>query len=1430
MKKDVYELTSSQKAILSTEQFYSGTSICNIGGTLLFKEKVDFDLLEQAINIFIKKNDGTRIQLIIENNVPKQYIKPYEYLKLKLVEVSNDELNSLEESNISIPLNIINSQLFNFILVKLPDGTGGFTTKLHHLISDAWSMKLVIDQITSIYKKLIDKENFSTDSEYSYVDYIHKEQEYLSGSTCEKDKEYWDKVFELSPECTSLKNNDDISCKFERKEFQFDSNTLRKVNDFCKQEKISPFIFYLSIYSIYFGNILNTNNYIIGNPTLNRSNFSEKNTLGLFICTQPFVININNENTFTEHCNALTQQQKNMYRHLKYPFNSILENIRKTHGSSDRLFDIIFSYQNARANNKDSGIPFSSKWIPNKSQIESIMIHIKDIDNTGNLFIDYDYLIDVFTEKEIVDFHNCILGMINQVLSDMLLPIKNIDIVNNDDKNYLINTLNDTFMEYDKNLTIIDVFEEQVKKYPNKIALSSGDISLTYSELNNRANIVATKLQSLGVKNKHIVALMLNRNENMIITILGILKSGATYMPIDPDYPSDRIKFMLDNSATYALVTTKSLFDNINYENQTVFIDNLNFNDTIENLNIKYSSDSLSYIMYTSGSTGNPKAVSIKHYNVINFVKSMQKRLNYIPDEENIVLSVTTMCFDIFVFEVFPTLLSGLHLVIANEMEARSPELLSKIIIDKKISKILTTPSRMKLLFFDEKYLKSLDYLKEIILGGEPFPKELLHDFQKITKAKLYNLYGPTETTVYSTFKDLTNEKEITIGNPIENTEIYILNNNNKIMPVGCVGEICIGGCGVGNGYYNNPNLTDQVFIQNPYKENDIIYKTGDLGKWNSKEELVCLGRKDFQIKIRGYRVELGDIVSNIITFPNITDAVVIDQTNPKGEKYLCAYIVSDIIIDTNQLHKYLTQKIPNYMVPSHFMQIEKIPLNLNHKVDRKALPMPVFEEHIEEMEYVAPRNSIEKLLCNLIAEHLNISRIGITNDIFNYSLDSLGIIQIQTKLLPYKLKINTQLFYKYRTIEEIVNHISIEDSYTDEIDETSLSTVNQAFEQHTDVIRTPMKKTYNNILLIGNTGFLGIHLLRDFLENTNSNIFCLIRGKNELNSNDRLISLWNYYFKDMPLDYNRIKIINADVTEPNFGLDESVYNNLSSSVDLVVNSAANVKYYGDYSEFKKVNVDLTANLINFCIDNNIEYAHVSTLGVSGNFLVENKNQVNSFTENDFYIGQNYKQNVYIQTKFEAENMIYTKVKDGLKASIFRVGNLTGRYSDGVFQKNIEDNAFYNMLNLILKYKALPKNMLTNCLEFTPIDFCSLAICKLIHNYDTTNMVFHIFNNNLISINNLLDYLETTGLSVSILENDTFTAQIEELLKLNPKETILKGFINNLDEEKGLFFSSMVEQKNNFTNNYLAELKFNWATIDSQYIEKIIKVLKEGIK
>ena len=1418
MSKVLYELTNPQKSIWLTEQYYKGTAINNIVAFLVFKDNPNIEAIKKAFNILLKNNDSYRTRISLINNHPMQYFADYSPINIDVLEIKNDEeLSKFKYKYATQPLEIIDSQLFNIKILSLPDNSAILALSIHHIIADAWTISVSLEEELKYYNNILSSTE-SDDDRPSYTEFIDNQTQYFNSQKFIDDKEFWENYFNSAPETLSLKDGTSMDIEADRVVCTFSDELANKMNDFCKSNKISDYIFLLAVFSIYFRNMYNSKNFIVGSPTLNRANFREKQTTGDFISTMPVKISVDDSKNFLELCHDLTNDQRTLYRHLRYPIHDVIDFIKEKYSFSGQLFDIVFSYQN-------SPVPSYAQWIPNHRQAESLQIHIKSIstEKTPDLSIHYDYLKNVFSEDDILLVHKRIENIILQIINSPCSSITDLEIITNDELTKIY-SFNNTSEKYNKNSNIAKEFENIVKKFPNKIAVEDRNLSLTYSQLNAKANFLANIIN--GFDNvSEIVSFALPRSCNIIIAILAILKSGHTYMPIDTEYPIDRINFMLQNSNSNMLITTKMFKNNINFSGNYIFIEDLLFNEHFDNLNLDIPSNKKAYIMYTSGSTGVPKAVAIKHYNVLNFVKSMQMRLNYKPTDDNIVLSVTTVCFDIFVFETFPTLLSGLTLVIASELESRSPELLNNLIISNKISKILTTPSRIDLLLSNEKYTKCLSYIKEFLLGGEPLPKQLVNSLKKHSSAHIYDLYGPTETTVYSSFNDVTFDEVISIGKPVNNTQIYILNENNKMLPINTIGEICIAGDGVGDGYYNNPEKTAEVFIKNPYGKGPL-YKTGDLGLWTENGILMCYGRKDNQIKIRGYRIELDDIVNNILLFGGIDKCVVVDRINSANKKYLCAYFTASKKINTSKLKKYLVNLLPNYMIPSYLMQLDSFPLTLNHKIDKKNLPDPTLTLN-KVGKYVGPTTETQKVLCAIISSALNAKKISIDSDLFDYNIDSLDIIEIQTKLLEYNIKINTQEFYKYRTIKELSKFIDSETDKDSLENESYLKNINNSFINHDTPVNIK-HFSYSNILITGATGYLGIHVLHEILENTLSNITCLIRQKSSLTTaKERVLNLYKFYFNTVP-NLDRINLICCDVTKPQFNLSKNQYDHIFNGIDLIINTAANVRYYGDYLEFKEINIDLVNNLINLSLEKNIKLVHISTLGLAGNYLISNNKLANTFSENDFYIGQNFNENVYLKTKAEAEMLIYEKAKENLDACIIRVGNLTGRYSDGQFQKNINENAFYNILRVVLKYKIVPKALTKELLEFTPVDICADAIVKLLYNYDVSKRVFHVFNNNYIKASHMMKILTKLGYKTDSLDGIDFKNNILKFAKSEHKDNIIKSIINLLDDKNGISFSPSIIELNEISNSYLAELGFNWPKVDTAYIKKIVDYMKNN--
>lgn len=634
-------------------------------------------------------------------------------------------------------------------------------------------------------------------------------------------------------------------------------------------------------------------------------------------------------------------------------------------------------------------------------------------------------LYDELLIKTIVNNFNQLLC---SAMKDLNSSLSSVEILDDHEKNLILNTFNDTQFTYDTDKLIHKLFEEQVEKTPNNIAIVFEGNSLTYKELNEKSNSLALVLRNYEIKNNDLVGIILDRSIEMVIALLGILKSGAAYVPIDPAYPKERIEYMLNDSNCKIAITNKEIINSISFQGKCLDIyDNSSFDEVKDNLDSFNKSNDLAYLIYTSGTTGKPKGVMVEHKQVINYIVGINREINI--NNFSSILCITTICFDIFATEVLVPLAYGLKIVMANKEEQIDGSKLGNLITKNKIEIIQITPSRVEMMLPDEEFTNSIKDLKTLIIGGEKVNKNIIDKIYSYSDANIYNVYGPTETTIWSTIKLLSkSDEKITIGKPIQNTKIYIMSPNNTLLPIGMKGELCISGSGVSRGYLNNEILTKEKFIINPFEKDEVIYKTGDLAKWCENGEIDILGRIDNQIKLRGFRIELDEIEKALKNYDKIENVVVL----PKNEnKYLCAYVVYNGDFPTESVREYLKGILPEYMVPSQYVNLEQLPITPNGKLDKqKLLNLTVHDVNRIKIE---PRNLQESVIREIWQEILHVEEIYIDDDFFELGGNSINIVQV-SKQIERKLQviINPSEIIAYSKLKDLAKFI-IESSQIDE-------------------------------------------------------------------------------------------------------------------------------------------------------------------------------------------------------------------------------------------------------------------------------------------------------------------------------------------------------------------------------------------------------------
>ena len=998
--------------------------------------------------------------------------------------------------------------------------------------------------------------------------------------------------------------------------------------------------------------------------------------------------------------------------------------------------------------------------------------------------------------------------------------------------------------------TVHALFAEQAARTPEQVALVCQDQCLTYRELNQQANQLARVLRNQGVGPNVLVGLMLEPSFEMYVGILGILKAGGAYLPIDPEYPDSRKNYLIQNADLQLLLTSRPAGPGVKAE-WIDLTDRQLYRETAPESADRNQAADLVYVIYTSGSTGDPKGVLISHRSVVNYVFWRIK--TYQLSAADVTLQLVPFSFDGFAANCYGSLLSGGTLVIGGSI-VEACQLISK----HQVTNLSLVPSVYREIL-QKATAATCKSLRFVVLGGEKADVETIALSQSLHPGlTLINEYGPTENTIASTaYLGLTGETLAVIGAPLSNQQTYVMDQHQHLVPVGNPGELCVSGAGLALGYLNSPELTAEKFVQysvfrsqysgvreqfagvekncrlstlncqlstvNCQLPNDCqlstkrIYRTGDIVTRLPDGNLEFLGRMDHQVKLNGHRIELYEIKIKLMRHPAVQTALIVvdDAQN------LCAYYVAREKVTAPELRAYLANELPNYMIPQYYLELAAIPVLPSGKVDFQALPKAGLSSRHRDFE--PPCNEIEAKLSAVWAETLDLERVGINDDFFELGGNSFAILKILAGIFSDHWQLKIQDFYQFHTIKELAESITLAATH-----ETTL------LEKGETVAAAPatglpgaqsldcsVKRSPRRLLLTGVTGFLGMHLLFELLKIDNLQIYILVRGAD---AESRLFDLIHFYFPqtDVLIFRQRVTVVNGDIAQERLGLTRSAYEELGRQIDAVVHTAALVKHFGDYQEFYKINVLGTEHVLRFVRDKYLVY--ISTTSVSGNFLKQ-KFQDRHFNERTLAIGQEFDGNYYMQTKFAAEQMVAHQLQSGLDGTVIRIGNLTGRFTDGVFQRNIAHNKFYGVLKTILELSLIPESLTRLDIEFSPVDLTSRGIVKLFLLQNNTGRTFHLFNHQYLDLNTFIALVAEIGHRITVCDDPAFYNYIQELTRDHHRHKTLYGIINDFEDGR-LNYSPSVIIDSAYTIGILQQLDFVWPQIELSYLQKVIDHMK----
>ncbi|KKB93667.1 peptide synthetase [Bacillus sp. CMAA 1185] len=1035
MEITFYPLTDAQKRIWYTEKFYPHTSISNLAGIgkLVSADAIDYVLVEQAIQEFIRRNDAMRLRLRLdENGEPVQYISEYRPVDIKHTDTTEDP-NAIEfisqwsREETKKPLPLYDCDLFRFSLFTIKENEVWFYANVHHVISDGISMNILGNAIMHIYLELASGSETKEGISHSFIDHVLSEQEYAQSKRFEKDKAFWNKQFESVPELVSLKRNASAGGSLDAERFSKDVPEAlhQQILSFCEANKVSVLSVFQSLLAAYLYRVSGQNDVVTGTFMGNRTNAKEKQMLGMFVSTVPLRTNIDGGQAFSEFVKDRMKDLMKTLRHQKYPYNLLINDLRETKSSLTKLFTVSLEYQVMQWQ-KEEDLAFLTEPIFSGSGLNDVSIHVKDRWDTGKLTIDFDYRTDLFSREEINMICERMITMLENALTHPEHTIDELTLISDAEKEKLLARAGGKSVSYRKDMTIPELFQEKAELLSDHPAVVFEDRTLSYRTLHEQSARIANVLKQKGVGPDSPVAVLIERSERMITAIMGILKAGGAYVPIDPGFPAERIQYILEDcGADFILTESKVAAPEADAE--LIDLDQAIEEGAEESLNADVNARNLAYIIYTSGTTGRPKGVMIEHRQVHHLVESLQQTIYQSGSQTLRMALLAPFHFDASVKQIFASLLLGQTLYIVPKKTVTNGAALTAYYRKNSIEATDGTPAHLQMLAAagDFEGLK----LKHMLIGGEGLSSVVADKLLKLfkeagTAPRLTNVYGPTETCVDASVHPVIPENAVQsayvpIGKALGNNRLYILDQKGRLQPEGVAGELYIAGDGVGRGYLHLPELTEEKFLQDPFVPGDRMYRTGDVVRWLPDGTIEYLGREDDQVKVRGYRIELGEIEAVIQQAPDVAKAVVLARPDEQGNLEVCAYVVQKPGSEFAPagLREHAARQLPDYMVPAYFTEVTEIPLTPSGKVDRRKL-FALEVKAVSGTAYTAPRNETEKAIAAIWQDVLNVEKAGIFDNFFETGGHSLKAMTLLTKIHKETgIEIPLQFLFEHPTI-----------------------------------------------------------------------------------------------------------------------------------------------------------------------------------------------------------------------------------------------------------------------------------------------------------------------------------------------------------------------------------------------------------------------------
>ncbi|MBP5277349.1 MAG: amino acid adenylation domain-containing protein, partial [Prevotella sp.] len=1299
------------------------STLYNIPTLLLFKKDTDTEKLETSLKTLVKTHPALTAHFGNEGATIVQITNPDQEVMVVRSKMTEAELTDYKREFVR-PFNLKQGPLYRFEIVTTEEHIA-LLLDIHHLVNDGGSLNLFLHQLCA----LMDGEEIEQE-DMTYADYVVAEKAAEDGTDYQAARDFFhsqlsacEGVTELASDLTNPLQQGTVSEAVSGLDFP-------AVEAFCRQHNITPAHLTLSAVFYALARFTNQERLCITTISSGRSNLRISNTMGMFINTLALSSLVGDQKVI-DFITQTSQDFDETLRHENYPFAQIAADY-------DLSAEIMFAYQMGVLEEyvcQGDVVPMENLELDVPKF--RLAFYIREHEGQPSVCIEYDN--GRYSEGLMCSLAQSVSNIVSAFIAAPEANLLGVSMLNQQ-QTQLLDSFNLTDVAYDDTQTIISLFRRQVELTPDNTCVVYHDHRYTYREVDDISECIAFTITSRKLGSEDVVSVLIPRCEWMVIASLGVLKAGCAYQPLDPSYPAERLNFMIDDAAAKLLIADEELRPIVDgYQGDVLLTKDIkDLPAATQPVKADIRPNNLFILLYTSGSTGVPKGCQLLHSNLVAFCHWYQRHYELHAGDR--VAAYASYGFDACMMDIYPAVTCGATVYIVGEdIRLNLPDLNNYFNDNGITHSFMTTQVGFQ-------FATNVDNhsLRCFAVGGEK-----LSALNPPQHYKMYNGYGPTECTVFTTnYWVREYEQDIPIGKPLDNLRLFVVDKHFNRLPVGACGELWVSGPQVSRGYLNRPEKTAEVFISNPFDadaNHSRIYRTGDIVRYLPDGNIQFVGRRDGQVKIRGFRIELKEVEAVIRKFPGIKDATVQAFDYENGGKYIAAYIVSDEQVEIKDLNDFIGKQKPSYMIPAATMQIDRIPLNQNQKVNRKALPAPVLNAQ-SSLSYVAPANDLEQIFCDIFGTILSMDKVGATDNFFELGGTSLMVTRVIIEVDKKGYHIAYGDFFNHPTPRQMAQFVSGETVETaDTNDEHNADAaydykpIDIVLMRNTlDNFRKGERQAIGNVLLTGSTGYLGIHILKELIDRDDvPTIWCMVRAENEEKAERRLKQLLFYYYgrNYKELFGTRLRIALGDVTHDI---------HVSEHVDTVFNCAAVVKHFSKGTEIEDVNIGGAVNCVKFCLATGARLIHVSTYSTAGLSIDGIPGPDTVQTEQNLFFGQ-FMDNQYIHSKFISERVVLEAVAiHGLNGKVMRVGNLAPRSTDGEFQINFQTNSAMGRIRVFKMLGCYPYEMSDDPMEFSPINEVAQSIV-LLSETPRECCLFHPYNNHSVHFGDVLSSLEKIG-------------------------------------------------------------------------------------